>query len=181
MTSLVRRAKYNPKTVDPRLADLLARKPVRVATVAMANNTARIVWAVIARGDLSCRSAASIGDINQRFQGLAEEEISFTELRERCDVMANRSDREQGQPTACPRRQSLISRMGPCSRTPSGPAVSIDCINRPDRRLHPTYANTSIYPLQRGSHPQKTCWPLAPMSAFRGVADMSSWAGHVGK
>ena len=62
--------------------------------------------------------------------GLAEEEISFTGLRERCDVMANRSDREHGQPTACPRRQSLISRMGPCSRTPSGPAVPTDCVNR---------------------------------------------------
>ena len=49
MTSLVRRAKYNPKTVDPRLAALLARKPVRVATVAMANRTARIVWAVMVR------------------------------------------------------------------------------------------------------------------------------------
>ena len=51
MTSLVRGAKYNPKTVDPRLADLLARKPVRVATVAMANKTARIVWALMARGE----------------------------------------------------------------------------------------------------------------------------------
>src|SRR6266403_2646431 len=50
----------------------------------------------------------------------------------------------------------LISRMGPCSRTPSGPAVSIDCINRPDRRLHPTNATASIYLLQRGSHPQRT-------------------------
>ena len=47
MTSLVRRAKYHPETVDPRLADLLARKPVRVATVAMANKTARIVWAIM--------------------------------------------------------------------------------------------------------------------------------------
>jgi transposase len=36
MTSLVRRAKYNPGKIDPRLADLLARKPTRVATVAMA-------------------------------------------------------------------------------------------------------------------------------------------------
>ena len=54
MTSLVRRARYNPKTVDPRLADLLARKPVRVATVAMANKTARIVWAVMARGETYC-------------------------------------------------------------------------------------------------------------------------------
>src|SRR4051794_19071789 len=70
--------------------------------------------------------------------------------------MANRSDREQGQPNRCPRRYSLISRMGPCSRTPSGPAVSTDCVNRPDRRLHPTNAKTSIYLLQRGSHPQRT-------------------------
>jgi hypothetical protein len=30
------------------------------------------------------------------------------------------------------------------SRTPSGPAVSTDCINRPDRRLHPTNATASI-------------------------------------
>src|SRR6202000_2121705 len=49
------------------------------------------------------------------------------------------------------RRQSLMNRMGPCSRTPSGPAVSTDCINRPDRRLHPTNATASIYPLQRGT------------------------------
>src|SRR6476620_5848079 len=58
--------------------------------------------------------------------------------------MADRSDREQGQPNRCPRRHSLINRMGPCSRTPSGPAVSTDCINRPDRRLHPTNATASI-------------------------------------
>jgi transposase len=51
MTSLVRRAKYNPKTIDPCLADLLARKPVRVATVAMANKTARIIRAIMVRGE----------------------------------------------------------------------------------------------------------------------------------
>jgi transposase len=51
MTSLVRRAKYKPETVDPRLAKWLARKPVRVATVAMANKAARVVWAIMARGD----------------------------------------------------------------------------------------------------------------------------------
>jgi hypothetical protein len=87
---------------------------------------------------------------------IAEEEISFTRLRERCDVMANRSDREQGQPTSCPRHHSLNNRMGPCSRTPSGPAVSIDCINRPDRRLHPANATAPIYLSQCGSHPQRT-------------------------
>ena len=51
MTSLVRRAKYHPERIDPRLADLLVRKPVRVATVAMANKTARIIWAIMARGE----------------------------------------------------------------------------------------------------------------------------------
>jgi transposase len=50
MTALVRRARQNPEG-DPRLADLLARKPTRVATVAMANKTARIVWAIMTRGE----------------------------------------------------------------------------------------------------------------------------------
>ena len=55
MTSLVRRAKYNPGKIDPRLADLLTRKPTRVATVAMANKTARIIWAIMTRGE-TCRA-----------------------------------------------------------------------------------------------------------------------------
>jgi transposase len=50
-TSLVRRARNKPETADPRLVGLLARKAVRVATVAMANKTARIVWAVMTRGE----------------------------------------------------------------------------------------------------------------------------------
>ena len=50
MTALVRRARQNPEG-DPRLADLLARKPTRVATVAMANKTARVIWAIMARGE----------------------------------------------------------------------------------------------------------------------------------
>jgi transposase len=52
MTSLVRRAKYKPETVDPRLAKWLAHKPVRVATVAMANKSARVVWAIMTRGEI---------------------------------------------------------------------------------------------------------------------------------
>jgi transposase len=50
MTALVRRARQNPEG-NPRLADLLARKPTRVATVAMANKTARVIWAIMARGE----------------------------------------------------------------------------------------------------------------------------------
>lgn len=50
MTSLVRRAKYKPEAVDPWLAGLLSRKPVRVVTVALANKAARVIWAIMARG-----------------------------------------------------------------------------------------------------------------------------------
>jgi transposase len=51
-TSLIRRAKYKPETADPRLVALLARKPVRVASVAMANMMARVVWAIMIRGEV---------------------------------------------------------------------------------------------------------------------------------
>jgi transposase len=51
-TSLVRRAKQKPESVDHRLVDLLTRKHVRVATVAMANKMARIVWAIMTRGEV---------------------------------------------------------------------------------------------------------------------------------
>jgi transposase len=41
----------NQNDVARRLVDLLARKPVRVATVAMANKMARAVWAIMIRGE----------------------------------------------------------------------------------------------------------------------------------
>ncbi len=43
MTSLVRQTRSHPERA------MLERKPARVATVAMANKTARIVWAVLIR------------------------------------------------------------------------------------------------------------------------------------
>lgn len=49
MTALVRRARYRPDRADPRHIELLARKPMRLVTVAMANKTARIIWAVMSR------------------------------------------------------------------------------------------------------------------------------------
>ena len=51
-TALVRYAKSKPETAHPHLLNLLIRKPVRVATVAMANKMARIVWAVMTRGEI---------------------------------------------------------------------------------------------------------------------------------
>jgi transposase len=52
MTALVRRNLHHPQAADPRLAALLARKPVRLATVAMANRAARAIWAIMARGEV---------------------------------------------------------------------------------------------------------------------------------
>lgn len=51
-TSLIRRAWHKPDTADPRLLALLARKPARVASVAMANKMARVVWAIMVRGEI---------------------------------------------------------------------------------------------------------------------------------
>lgn len=50
MTSLVRRAKYKPEATEAWLAQLLARKPARLVTVALANKAARIAWAIMTRG-----------------------------------------------------------------------------------------------------------------------------------
>ena len=50
MTALVRRAKYKPQTTNRWLAALLARKPARLVTVALANKAARIAWALMVRG-----------------------------------------------------------------------------------------------------------------------------------
>ena len=51
MTSRVRQVATHPERADPWLADLLQRKPARLATVAMANKTARIMWAVLTKNE----------------------------------------------------------------------------------------------------------------------------------
>jgi hypothetical protein len=65
--------------------------------------------------------------------------------------------------------------MGPCSRTPSGPAVKVDCINRPDRRLLPANANTSNFScnagaIHRGRLIEERLWPIRAESAPTGRA-----------
>jgi transposase len=50
-TSVIRRAGSNTSATGAWVRSLLERKPARVATVAMANKTARIAWAVLARGE----------------------------------------------------------------------------------------------------------------------------------
>ena len=51
MTSLVRQTRSHPERASKWLTGLLESKPARVATVAMANKTARIVWAVLTRNE----------------------------------------------------------------------------------------------------------------------------------
>lgn len=50
-TSVIRRADSNTSATGAWVRCLLERKPARVATVAVANKTARIAWVVLARGE----------------------------------------------------------------------------------------------------------------------------------
>ena len=51
MTSRISTIKVEPERFDPWFADILSRKPSRVAAVAMANKTARMIWAVLTRNE----------------------------------------------------------------------------------------------------------------------------------
>ncbi len=51
MTARLRQTKTHPERVGPWTLNLLERKPTRLATVAMANKTARIIWAVLTRNE----------------------------------------------------------------------------------------------------------------------------------
>jgi transposase len=51
-TSVIPRARTGALASAPWIRSLLERRPSRVVTVAMANKTARIIWAVLARGDV---------------------------------------------------------------------------------------------------------------------------------
>ncbi len=51
-TSVIRRAAVNTSATGVWVRSLMERKPARLVTVAMANKTARIVWAVLAKGEV---------------------------------------------------------------------------------------------------------------------------------
>ena len=51
MSSRVRTARSHPDRIDPWTLSILERKPTRLATVAMANKTARIIWAVLTKNE----------------------------------------------------------------------------------------------------------------------------------
>jgi transposase len=58
-TSVIRRSRTGDLAAAAWIRSLLERRPARVVTVAMANKTARIVWAVLFRGDVYRPTAAA--------------------------------------------------------------------------------------------------------------------------
>ena len=61
MTSQVQRARGYPERVHPWIMQLLERKPVRLATIAMANKAARIIWAILTKDTYYRQAAAKKG------------------------------------------------------------------------------------------------------------------------
>ena len=57
-TSVIRRSKTDGLAAAPWIRAMLERRPARVVTVAMANKTARIIWAVLTRGEVYQPAAA---------------------------------------------------------------------------------------------------------------------------
>ncbi len=51
MTSRMKQIRSTPERFDPWFADLVERKPAKLAAVAIANKTARIIWAVLTRNE----------------------------------------------------------------------------------------------------------------------------------
>ena len=51
MVSRIRQIAKTPEAFDPWFADILARKPNKVAAIAMADKTARMIWAVLTRNE----------------------------------------------------------------------------------------------------------------------------------
>ncbi len=51
MIGRLRQMKVNLDRLDPWAIGLLERKPIRLATVAMANKTARSIWAVLTKNE----------------------------------------------------------------------------------------------------------------------------------
>ena len=91
MTSLVRRNKHHPSAAGPRVNALLARKPVRLVTVAMANRAARAIWAIMVRGESTGRRWSAWPPEDARLND--QRGHAHQRLRGPCEMMAHRSDR----------------------------------------------------------------------------------------
>ena len=50
-TAVIKQAQRRPERASPWLRDMLARKPAKLAAVALANKTARIAWKLMVSGE----------------------------------------------------------------------------------------------------------------------------------
>ena len=57
-TAVIRRSKTDNLAAAPWVRSLLKRRPARVVIMAMASKTARIIWAVLTRGEVYRPAAA---------------------------------------------------------------------------------------------------------------------------
>jgi hypothetical protein len=113
-----------------------------------------------------------------RQQTVAGQQVSLSR-----DHFMEASDKLAGQPTECPRHHSLRSRTGPCSWTPSGPAVSIDCIKQAGQKTAPDQRHNVNLPLaSRGPSTEDILsfivLPLPPrQAAVAGSRAYRKWRG----
>ena len=58
MTSRIKQIRQKPDAYDPWFSAILERKPAKLAAVAMANKTARIIWAILTKETYYRQSSA---------------------------------------------------------------------------------------------------------------------------
>ena len=146
-TSRVRVARRAPERERP-LAELLQRKPAGLATVALTNCAARIVWALMARGGVYPSLASATG---------APARLPPRKLEVARTVRSNGEPVGPGTRTTrlSVRPMKPVSRLGPRAQNPSRPAVLSHRNRRPNTGRCPTIATTRT-DLQCGSHPHRT-------------------------
>jgi transposase len=95
--AVLRYARQNPEKY-PWLTRLLARKPFKVAAVALANKTARIAWALLAKGWHLSGTCACGSGLKRSVDGKISCVCAFTNCRGDDGIDANGRDRRLGEP-----------------------------------------------------------------------------------
>ena len=149
-SAVIRHARPGARLASPWLLALLARKPRKLAAVALANKMARIAWAMMTRGE-AYRRPRDRRHAGRRLSR-AEPRVGATGATGRRNGDGDRAIRAAGHPGAFgPAEAACPFRTRP--RNPSGPAAS-GRANRPDTRPQSHRAPDPIRPiLQRRGRP----------------------------
>ena len=129
--AVVQHASRSGRTSDPWLAGMLARKPKMLVAMALANRTARIVWAVTTKKE-NFRVRAAAGPGGERGEAKAENlsgDVGRTQETGKGKRSTRRGRKNQDEPEGHRVRDSDSD---PISRTPYGPAANEGCIKRPE-------------------------------------------------